>query len=91
MEVILSPLFILFLPARALALTCLMAYRSAHDEDHLVLFLRDDGLDKLLPPEGDEENDRRKDQGDAGGRASSRVPGAWIRRADDLLVVQAAE
>ena len=68
MEVILSPLFILFLPARALALTCLMAFHSAHDEDRLVLFLRDDGMDKLLPLEGDEENDRRKDQGDAARR-----------------------
>ena len=55
-EVILSPLFILFVPARALALTCLMAYCSAHNEDYLILFLRDDGLEKLLPPEGDEEN-----------------------------------
>ena len=75
-EVILSPLFILFLPARTLALTCLMADRSAHDEDRLVLFLRDDDLHKLLPLEGDEENDRQKDQGDAGGGASSRVPAA---------------
>ena len=46
-----------------------MADRSAHDKDRLVLFLRDDGLDELLPPKGDEENDRRKDQGDASGRA----------------------